>query len=125
VLLHDRNAVVYGGGGTIGGAVARAFGRERAMVHLAGRTLAPLERVADEIREAGGAASVAEVDALDERAVDAHADALVSEHGTLTLPHLGGNRLDPPSGRDSSRPVVQIPPSWWWWPPWQVIPASW
>jgi hypothetical protein len=36
------------------GAIARAFAREGATVHLAGRTLAPLERVAGQVRAAGG-----------------------------------------------------------------------
>ncbi len=43
---------------------------------LAGRTQAKLEAVAEEIRATGGAAETAEVDALDEAAVDAHADAI-------------------------------------------------
>ena len=38
MLLTGKNAVVYGGGGSIGGAVARAFAREGAEVFLAGRT---------------------------------------------------------------------------------------
>jgi NAD(P)-dependent dehydrogenase (short-subunit alcohol dehydrogenase family) len=76
MLLDGRNAVIYGGGGAIGGAVARAFAREGARVHLAGRTLAPLERVAEQVRAAGGVAETAVVDALDEGAVDQHADAV-------------------------------------------------
>ncbi|MEU4409466.1 SDR family oxidoreductase [Streptosporangium sp. NPDC023963] len=55
MLLKGRNAIVYGGGGSVGGAVARAFGREGARVFLAGRTPATLERVAGQIRAAGGA----------------------------------------------------------------------
>jgi 3-oxoacyl-[acyl-carrier protein] reductase len=51
VLLESKNAVVYGGGGSIGGAVARAFAREGARVHLAGRTLESLEKVAEEIHQ--------------------------------------------------------------------------
>ncbi|HJW59659.1 MAG TPA: SDR family NAD(P)-dependent oxidoreductase, partial [Actinomycetota bacterium] len=43
MLLEGRNAVVYGGGGAIGGAVARAFAREGARVFLAGRTRERLE----------------------------------------------------------------------------------
>jgi 3-oxoacyl-[acyl-carrier protein] reductase len=74
MLLEGKNAVVYGGGGAIGGAAARAFAREGAAVFLAGRTRAKLEAVADEIRSAGGQVETAEVDALDEHAVDAHAD---------------------------------------------------
>jgi len=37
MLLEDKNAVIYGAGGSIGGAVARAFAREGAKVHLSGR----------------------------------------------------------------------------------------
>jgi NAD(P)-dependent dehydrogenase (short-subunit alcohol dehydrogenase family) len=76
MLLEHKTAVIYGGGGGIGGAVARAFAREGATVHLAGRTQAPLDRVAAEIRSAGGTAETAIVDALDEGAVDAHAVAV-------------------------------------------------
>jgi NAD(P)-dependent dehydrogenase (short-subunit alcohol dehydrogenase family) len=43
MLLEGKNAVVYGGGGGIGGAVARAFAREGARVFLAGRTRERLE----------------------------------------------------------------------------------
>jgi 3-oxoacyl-[acyl-carrier protein] reductase len=81
VLLEDKNAIVYGGGGAIGGAVARAFAREGARVFLAGRTGAKLERVAEAIRSAGGAAETAAVDALDRRSVDAHADAVAAAGG--------------------------------------------
>jgi 3-oxoacyl-[acyl-carrier protein] reductase len=76
VLLDGKNAVIYGGGGMIGGAVARAFAREGARVFLAGRTPETLEAVADDIRAAGGEAEVAVVDALDERSVDEHAAAV-------------------------------------------------
>ena len=69
MLLENENAVVYGGAGSVGGAVARAFAREGARVFLAGRTLATLDKVAGEIRAAGGVAETAPVDALDERAV--------------------------------------------------------
>ena len=85
MLLENRNAVIYGAGGSIGGAVARAFAREGARVFLAGRTPATLEAVADEIRSAGGAAEAAQVDALDERAVDEHADAVAAQAGGIDI----------------------------------------
>jgi 3-oxoacyl-[acyl-carrier protein] reductase len=85
VLLEDRNAVIYGAGGSIGRTVALAFAREGARVHLAGRTASKLEAVAAEIREAGGAAEVAELDALDEQAVDEHADALAARAGSIDV----------------------------------------
>ena len=53
MLLDGKNAVIYGAGGSIGGAVARAFAREGAHVHLTGRTLASLDAVAEQIRSAG------------------------------------------------------------------------
>ena len=85
MLLEDKTAVVYGGAGSVGGAVARAFAREGARVFLAGRTLATLDRVAGEIAAAGGAVQTARVDALDERAVDAHADAVAAEAGGIDV----------------------------------------
>jgi 3-oxoacyl-[acyl-carrier protein] reductase len=85
VLLAGKNAVIYGGGGSIGGAVARAFAREGARVFLAGRTLSTLEAVAEEIRSAGGAAETAGVDALDEAAIDAHADGIAERAGSVDI----------------------------------------
>jgi len=85
MLLEGKTAVIYGGGGAIGGAVARTFAREGARVFLAGRTLAKLEAVADDIRAAGGAAETAEVDALDAAAVDAHADEVAAQAGSLDV----------------------------------------
>jgi 3-oxoacyl-[acyl-carrier protein] reductase len=85
VLLEDKKAVIYGGGGSIGGAVAAAFAREGARVFLAGRTRAELEEVAEGIRSAGGVAETAQVDALDEKAVDEHADAVAAEAGGIDI----------------------------------------
>jgi 3-oxoacyl-[acyl-carrier protein] reductase len=80
-LLTGKNAIVYGGGGRIGAAVATAFAEEGARVFLAGRTRARLDAVAKHIR---GSVEVAEVDALDEHAVDDHAAAVAAE-GSLDI----------------------------------------
>ena len=85
MLLEDRNAVVYGGGGAIGGAVALAFAREGAKVFLAGRTLATLDRVAEEIFTIGGVAETARVDALDELAVEKHIGEVVEQAGGIDV----------------------------------------
>jgi NAD(P)-dependent dehydrogenase (short-subunit alcohol dehydrogenase family) len=85
MLLENKNAVIYGAGGSIGGAVAREFSREGARVFLAGRTREKLEAVAREISAAGGLAEIAVVDALDERAVDEHARDVASEAGSIDV----------------------------------------
>jgi NAD(P)-dependent dehydrogenase (short-subunit alcohol dehydrogenase family) len=112
MLLEDKNAVIYGGGGSIGGAVARAFAREGARVFLAGRTPARLEKVAEEIRSAGGVAEIAQVDALEERAVDEHADAVAARAGgidisfnLITHGDVQGTPLAEMSLEDFERPV--------------------
>jgi NAD(P)-dependent dehydrogenase (short-subunit alcohol dehydrogenase family) len=85
MLLQQKVAVIYGGGGSIGGAVARAFAREGAMVFLAGRTPATLDAIADDIRANGGSVQTTVVDALDEAAVNAFVDAVAAQAGRVDI----------------------------------------
>ncbi len=85
MMLKDKVAVIYGAGGAIGGAVARAFAPEGATLFLTGRQLAPVEVVAKEIVAAGGSAEAAEVDALDEQAVDEHLQSVVDKAGRVDI----------------------------------------
>jgi NAD(P)-dependent dehydrogenase (short-subunit alcohol dehydrogenase family) len=85
MLLKNKNAVIYGGGGAIGGAVARAFAREGAKVFLAGRTLVKLDVVAKEILASGGTVETAQVDALDEQAVDKHLQSVIDKAGRVDI----------------------------------------
>jgi NAD(P)-dependent dehydrogenase (short-subunit alcohol dehydrogenase family) len=85
MLLKDRTAIVYGGSGAVGGAVARAYAREGARVFLAARQRAPLEAVAAEIKAAGGRAEVTPVDATDAAAVEAHLAEVVRQAGPVRL----------------------------------------
>ena len=108
-MLEDKTAVIYGGGGAIGGAVARAFAAAGARVHLAGRSRARLEAVAGDI---GDAARVAELDALDEHAVVAHADAVAAEAGgidialnAVSFPYAQGTLLGGLSVADVMHPI--------------------
>jgi 3-oxoacyl-[acyl-carrier protein] reductase len=81
MLLEAKTAVVYGAGGAIGSAVARAYAREGSTVHLAGRTRSTLEDVAQRIRHDGGTAHVAQVDVMDRAAVARHADGVAADGG--------------------------------------------
>jgi NAD(P)-dependent dehydrogenase (short-subunit alcohol dehydrogenase family) len=85
MMLENKNAIIYGGGGSIGGAVAKEFAKEGARVFLAGRTREKLEAVARDIASAGGSAEVAVLDALDEEAVDDHAQAVVAQAGSIDV----------------------------------------
>jgi NAD(P)-dependent dehydrogenase (short-subunit alcohol dehydrogenase family) len=85
MMLPGKVAVMYGAGGAIGGAVARAFGSEGARLFLTGRHRAPVEIVAKDIVSAGGFAEVAEIDALDEQAVDRHLQYLTGMAGRVDI----------------------------------------
>jgi NAD(P)-dependent dehydrogenase (short-subunit alcohol dehydrogenase family) len=84
-LLQGKTAIIYGGGGGIGGGVARTFAREGAKVVLAGRTREKLDAMANDITSAGGSAEVAVVDALDEQAVDGLVQDVASKAGSVDV----------------------------------------
>src|SRR5260221_8466582 len=98
MMLKDKVAVVYGAGGAIGSAVARAFAAEGAGVFLTGRRRAPVETVADSIVAAGGFANAAEVDALDELAVDEHLQSVIEQAGRIDI-SFNAIGLPIPNGR--------------------------
>jgi 3-oxoacyl-[acyl-carrier protein] reductase len=84
MLLEGKVAVVYGAG-PIGGAVARGFAREGARVFIANRTNAKSDTLAADINAAGGQEESAEIDALDEAAVDAFVDDVVARAGRIDI----------------------------------------
>jgi 3-oxoacyl-[acyl-carrier protein] reductase len=85
MLLQDASAIVYGAGGSLGGAVAKALAREGATVFVTGRRLDPVKTLAREISAAGGEAEAAEVDALDAQAVDDFVNEVVRRVGRLDV----------------------------------------
>jgi NAD(P)-dependent dehydrogenase (short-subunit alcohol dehydrogenase family) len=85
MLLQDKVCLIHGAGGAIGGAVARTFARQGARLFLCGRTLASVDATAKEIAAAGGSASTAVVDALDEDAVDRYTDEVVDKAGRIDV----------------------------------------
>jgi NAD(P)-dependent dehydrogenase (short-subunit alcohol dehydrogenase family) len=107
MLLENKKALIYGAGGAIGGAVARNFAREGAKVFLAGRTLAPVKAIADEISAAGGAAEAAQVDALDERSVEEHVAAVAETAGGIDISF---NAIGIPQDGIQGTPLVDLAP---------------
>ena len=84
-MLENKIAVIYGASGAIGGAVARAFAHEGARLFLTGRDRASVDAVAKDIVSAGGSAVAAEVDALDEEAVDTHLKSVIDSAGHVDI----------------------------------------
>jgi NAD(P)-dependent dehydrogenase (short-subunit alcohol dehydrogenase family) len=105
MMLNDKVAVIYGAGGGIGGAVAHAFAREGAKLFLTGRLRAPVEAVAKEIVVAGGFAEAAEVDALDEGAVDNHLQSVIDKAGRVDISF---NAVGIPNAKIVGVPLVEL-----------------
>lgn len=85
VLLEGKTAVVYGGAGPIGGAVAEAFAEQGATVIVAGRTADTLDAIVTSLTERGLKAHTARLDALVETDVEAHLDRVAAEHGGIDI----------------------------------------
>jgi NAD(P)-dependent dehydrogenase (short-subunit alcohol dehydrogenase family) len=105
MLLQDKVGVIYGAGGAIGGAIARAFASEGATLFLTGRLRAPVEAVAKEIVAAGGSAEAAEVDALDEQAVDQHLQSVIDTAGRVDISF---NAIGLPDTKILGVPLVEL-----------------
>ena len=84
-MLENKNAIIYGAGGSLGGAVAKALAREGARLFLTGRNISSVQKLTEEITASGGVAEAGEVDALDENAINRHVDAVIQKAGALDI----------------------------------------
>lgn len=85
MLLQNKNAIVYGAGGSLGGAVALALAQAGARVFVTGHKPEPIKKLVDEIRNAGGKAEAAEVDAMEEKQVNDYLNILTGKAGTIDI----------------------------------------
>ncbi len=85
MILQNKNAVIYGAGGSLGGAVAKALAAAGAKVFLTGRSLLSLQKTAAEILAAGGKAETDVVDAFDEKAIDDHIKKVVQKVDSIDI----------------------------------------
>ncbi|MFT3781789.1 MAG: SDR family oxidoreductase [Nibricoccus sp.] len=108
MLLKDKTAVIYGAAGAVGSAIARAFAREGAQVHLTarGNSFKRLHDMADNFATANSSVEIAEVDALDEKAVESHADAVVKSAGKIDISF---NAIGIPQPGIQGRPIPELP----------------
>ncbi|WP_290052435.1 SDR family NAD(P)-dependent oxidoreductase [Amycolatopsis solani] len=82
-LLSGKVVLIPGASRGIGAAAARLFAEEGAAVVLASRGIEPLERIAAEIRDAGGAADAVALDLADPASIRAAVDRVEQLHGRL------------------------------------------
>jgi 3-oxoacyl-[acyl-carrier protein] reductase len=85
MILQNKNAIIYGAGGSLGGAIAKALAGAGAKVFLTGRSLKSVQKTADEILASGGTAEIDVVDALDEKAIYDHMEKVVQKAGTVDI----------------------------------------
>jgi NAD(P)-dependent dehydrogenase (short-subunit alcohol dehydrogenase family) len=105
MIMKNKVAVIYGAAGAIGGAVAHGFAREGATVFLTGRYLAPVEVVTKEVIAAGGSAESAEVDALDEQAIDGHLESVIDKAGRVDISF---NAVGIPNTKILGVPLIEL-----------------
>src|SRR5262245_36775841 len=105
MILKNNVAVIHGAGVAIGGTVAYAFGREGARLFGAGRRRALVEAFAREIDSAAGPAETAEVDALDEQAVDKHLQSVIDKAGRIDILF---NAVGIPQTKIQGVPLVEL-----------------
>lgn len=85
MILQHKSAIVYGAGGSLGGAVAKALAAAGARVFLTGYRIQSVQKVADDILSSGGHAEVAVVDAFDPAAIASHMDQVVQKAGAVDI----------------------------------------
>lgn len=94
--FEGRVALVTGAGGTLGGAVARALGREGATVVLGYRSSEDSARQAlGEIEAAGSKGHIAQLEVTDEHSVDRFVADVAARYGRLDVVVNAAGRIDP------------------------------
>ncbi len=111
-ILEGKSALITGGGSGIGAGIAARLAAQGAKVTLVGRTLEKLERVAGEIKAAGGTARAASADVRDYAALEAVIAGHAEAFGGLDIlvNSAAGNFLAPASTLSANgfRAVIDI-----------------
>lgn len=100
-MLQEKAAVIYGAGGAIGSAISRDFAQEGAKLFLTGRDRGSVDAVAEEVK----AADAAEVNALDEQAIDKHLQSVMEKAGRVDISF---NAVGIPNTKIQGIPLVDL-----------------
>ena len=112
MLLQNKNAIFFGAGGSVGGAIARALAKAGARLFLSNRSIEAVKKLSAEIISRGGNAQAYAIDALDETAVNDFVANIAKEAGgidicfnLINLQDIQGVPLVDLSLEDYTRPV--------------------
>ncbi len=102
--LEGKVAVLTGGGGVLVSAMGRALGKVGAKVAILDIAVPAAERVASEIREAGGEAIAVGCNVLDKASIQTAADSVIAEFGhiDILINGAGGNKKEATTTPDLS-----------------------
>lgn len=101
--LEGKTALVVGGGGGLGGGVARVLAREGARVAVAGRDQESAARTAEAITSDGGEAFAVRLDLTDLASLDAAPETIRAHYGEVEI--LFNNSGGPPATAAAGQPV--------------------
>jgi 3-oxoacyl-[acyl-carrier protein] reductase len=101
--LDGKTALVVGGGGGLGSAVARALAREGARVAVAGRNPESTGRTADAIAAEGGEATVIGLDLTELASLDTAVGSIRERYGEVDI--LFNNSGGPPPTTAAGQPA--------------------
>jgi 3-oxoacyl-[acyl-carrier protein] reductase len=85
MILQNKNAIIYGAGGSLGSAVSKALALAGARVFLSGHNISSVQKIANEIITAGGSAEADQVDALNQKAIESHLEKVVRLSGKIDI----------------------------------------
>ncbi|MCF6286059.1 MAG: SDR family NAD(P)-dependent oxidoreductase, partial [Candidatus Hydrogenedentes bacterium] len=102
--LTGKNAIVTGGGGALGGAMAEGLAEAGARVAITSLTLEESNAIVDRIVEKGGQASGYALDIYSAESLEVCKDAILSDFGTIDilLNAVGGNMKSATTSPDQS-----------------------
>ena len=83
--LQNKNAIIYGAGGSLGGAVAKALAAAGATVYLTGHRLESVQKTADEIQAFKGIAEIDIVDGFNQKAIHEHLEKVIQKAGSVDI----------------------------------------
>ncbi|MGA9591390.1 MAG: SDR family NAD(P)-dependent oxidoreductase, partial [Salegentibacter sp.] len=83
--LENKVAIVTGGNGVLGGAIAKGLAAQGAKVGILGRTPETVQQRVDEIKKNGGEAMALVADVLDESSLKKAKDEIVQKWGSIDI----------------------------------------